>query len=367
MESLLNKELLTTAVIDRMDAMVRVMDEERHILYMNEKMKQEFGNFCGHNCYEMIGQCENCAHCVTMLARETGDTESKEMAMGDKWYRLIASSVQLENSPKYSVEFFVDITKQKKLEEANRRHFDRITEDIEFAKQIQYNALPRDGQYFDSVDVAAIYRPAESLGGDFFDVVKIDQDRVLFYVSDVAGHGVRSSLLTIFLHQVVRGMKDHAGDPQELVDGILQGMNDLHAGHELYVTILAGIYNKKTRELTLINGGHNCLPLLEDEDGRLEEVEVYGMPICSLFSSAEHETVTMTMRPGQRLLIYTDGITEAANVQGEEFGLEGILRIWDSQDIKSPQRLLAALQARVVEFSGFAPEDDMTAMLVEFL
>ncbi|MBR7147566.1 MAG: serine/threonine-protein phosphatase, partial [Firmicutes bacterium] len=114
-------------------------------------------------------------------------------------------------------------------------------------------------------------------------------------------------------------------------------------------------------------GGHNRLPLLENENGRLEEVEVYGMPICSLFSSSEHETVTLTMHPGQRLLIYTDGIPEATNVQGEEFGLEGILRIWDSQDIKSPQRLLAALQARVVEFSGFAPEDDMTAMLVEFL
>ena len=163
MESLLNKELLTTAVIDRMDAMVRVMDEDRHILYMNDKMKREFGNFCGHNCYEMIGQCENCLNCITMQARETGDTESKEMQLGEKHYRLIASSVQLENSPKYSVEFFVDITKQKKLEEANRRHFDRLAEDIEFAKQIQYNALPRDGQYFDSVDMAAIYRPAESL------------------------------------------------------------------------------------------------------------------------------------------------------------------------------------------------------------
>ncbi|MBR4074879.1 MAG: hypothetical protein IKK22_05620, partial [Firmicutes bacterium] len=64
MESLLNKELLTTAVIDRMDAMVRVMDEDRHILYMNDKMKREFGNFCGHNCYEMIGQCENCLNCI---------------------------------------------------------------------------------------------------------------------------------------------------------------------------------------------------------------------------------------------------------------------------------------------------------------
>lgn len=367
MESLLNKELLTTAVIDRMDAMVRVMDEDRNILYMNDKMKREFGNFCGHRCYEMIGQCENCLHCVTLLARESGDTETKEMQMGDRYYRLIASSVQLENSPKYSVEFFVDITKQKKLEEANQRHFARLTEDVEFAKQIQYNALPRDGQYFDSVEVASIYRPAESLAGDFFDVVKIDQNRTLFYVSDVAGHGVRSSLLTIFLHQVIRGMKERAGEPQELVDGILQGMNDLHAGHELYLTILVGIYDKSTRELTLLNGGHNCLPLVEDEDGRLEEIEVYGMPICSLFSSVEHETVTRVMKPGQRLLIYTDGIPEATNVQGEEFGLEGILRIWDAQEIKSPQQLLAALQARVVEFSGFAPEDDMTAMLVEFL
>ena len=187
MKSLLNKELLTTAVIDRMDAMVRVMDEERNILYMNDKMKQEFGDFCGHNCYEMIGQCENCAHCVTLLARESGDTETKEMMMGDKWYRLIASSVQLENAPKYSVEFFVDITRQKKLEEANRRHFARIAEDMEFAKQVQYNALPRDGEYFDSVRVHSIYRPAESLAGDFFDVVRIDQDRTLFYVADVSG------------------------------------------------------------------------------------------------------------------------------------------------------------------------------------
>lgn len=367
MRGLLHRELLMTAVIDRMDAMVRVLDEEHNIIYMNEKMRLEFGNHCGRVCYQMLGQGERCIDCVTVLANVSEDSESKEITVGEKIYRIIASSVKLEGLPRYSIEFFVDITKQRKLEEANRSHFARLAQDVEFAKQVQYNALPKDGTYFRSLRVHSIYRPAESLAGDFFDVVKIDEDRTLFYIADVAGHGVRSSLLTIFLHQVIRGMKERAGDPRELINGILQGMNDLHTGNESYLTILVGIYDRSLRELTLVNAGHNCLPLLEGEDGELHEVEIYGMPVCSLLREGSHTTVTRKVRRGQRLLMYTDGVTETENLAGEAFGVEGILRLWDSQEIKTPQRLVAAIQASVVEFAGFAPKDDMTAVLIEFL
>lgn len=367
MKELLKREGLMAAVIERMDAMVRVMDEENNIIYMNDKMRREFGNHCGRLCYQMLGQCEKCDHCVTVLAEANNDSESKEISLGEKVFRIIASSVKLAGLPRYSIEFFVDITKQRKLEEANRSHFARLTQDVEFAKQVQYNALPKDGTYFDSLKVWSVYRPAESLAGDFFDVVKVDQDRTLFYIADVAGHGVRSSLLTIFLHQVIRGMKERAGDPKELVEGILQGMNDLHTGNELYLTILVGIYNKKAGEVTFVNAGHNCLPLLEDARGHLREVEVYGMPICSLLCRADQKPVTRRVAPGTRLLMYTDGVTETVNLAGEPFGVDGILRLWDSQEIKTPQRLVAAIQAGVVEFAGFAPEDDMTAVLIEFL
>lgn len=355
------------AIIDRMDAMIRVMDKENNIIYMNEKMRREFGDHCGHPCYHMLGQCERCEHCVSLLSKDSNATQSKEIVIKDKVFRIIASSVKLSGFPRYSIEFFVDITDQKKLEEANRSHFERLAQDVEFAKQVQYNALPKDGVYFDSIRLWSVYRPAESLAGDFFDVVRVDEDRTLFYIADVAGHGVRSSLLTIFLHQAIRGMKERAGNPKELIEGILQGVSDLHTGNELYLTILVGIYSKKTREVTFVNAGHHCLALLEDEEGRLREVEVYGMPVCSLLSEADHVPVTRKVSPGRRLLMYTDGVTETVNLAKEPFGVEGILRLWDSQEIRTPQRLVAAIQASVVEFAGFAPKDDMTAMLIEFL
>lgn len=367
MRKRLNRKLLMTAVIDRMDAMVRVMDENHHVVYMNNKMRQEFGNCCGKECFRLLGRTEECEDCVTSSAKVSGDSESKEIIIGEKVYRIIASSMELRGFSKYSIELFLDITKQKRLEETNRRHFARLAQDVEFAKQVQYNALPKDGEYFGSLKVCSIYRPAESLAGDFFDVVKIDENRTLFYIADVAGHGVRSSLLTIFLHQVIRGMRERAGDFKQLIDGILRGMNELHTGDEAYLTILMGIYDNKTKELTLVNAGHNCLPLLEGDDGRLHEVEVYGMPICSLLHRANHTPVTRKISPGTRLLMYTDGVTETENLAEEPFGTEGILRLWDSQDIKTPQQLVAAIQAGVVEFAGFAPQDDMTAVLLEFL
>lgn len=361
------KDTLMYMIIDKMDAMVRVIDGKDHVIYMNEKMRRHFGDRCGEKCYEVFCQGEKCNDCVTALSRNSGVPERKERNIDGRTYRVIASTVKVSAVQKYSIEFFMDITEQNKLKEANRQHFERLQQDIEFAKQVQYNALPKDGTYHDSITIHSIYRPAESLAGDFFDVVKIDDDRTLFYVADVSGHGVRSSLLTIFLHQVIRGLKEKAGNLQQLIGEILQGLNDLHAGKELYLTLLAGVYNKKTRVLTLVNAGHNCLPLLEEKGKNVEEIHVYGMPICSILQGANHTVVSRKVSPGTRLLLYTDGITETCNSENQPFGFDGLLRLWNSQDGKSPQRIMAALQAKVVEFAAFLPSDDMTAVLIEFL
>lgn len=362
-----NEDTLMYTIIDRMDAMVRVIDGNDQVLYMNEKMRQRFGERCGEKCYETLAHQRKCKNCVTQRSRGSGIAEHKESVVDGRTYRIIASSVQLTGARRYYIEFFVDITEQKALEESNRQHFVRLKQDVEFARQVQYNALPKDGQYYESITLHSIYRPAESLAGDFFDVVAIDKERLLFYIADVSGHGVKSSLLTIFLRQVIRGMKEEAGDYKKLINGILQGLNDLHAGGELYLTIAAGIYNKKSRELTLVNAGHNCLPVLEEPGKAPEEIPVYGMPICSILKEVNHRPVTKKIKPKSRMLLYTDGITEAEDQDGNPFGFDGLMRLWNSQQGKSPQRIMAALQAKVVEFSAFLPTDDMTATLIEFL
>lgn len=358
-------------VIEKMDSMVRVMDGEDNIIYMNLSMRNEFGDLTGRRCFELLEKYEKCIDCVTAGCQRTGKTETKDIQFKGKHYRIFASPVRMKQKRKkdcYSIEIFYDITNQKKLEEENQAQYFKLKEDIQFAKQVQSRVLPEDGIYWNAMEIASAYQPSEDLSGDLFDVVKIDEDRALIYIADVSGHGIRSSLLTIFLRQVIRGMEQRAGDLNALFDQLIQDYNGLRIGMDQYFTILCALYDRKEKIITFINGGHNCLPLILRKDGNMDEISISGLPICGLIDRSAHKTVTVPVNTGDRLLLYTDGIVEASPENGSKyFGTERLLELIGQNKEMDGNEMAHTMIRQANLFAGKKATDDMAALIVKFL
>lgn len=363
-----NGNSLMYDVIERMDYMLRVMDEESNIIYMNQKMKQQFGDFTGRKCYELLSSDGKCINCISECCRRSYNAQAKDVHIGDRIYRIIASPVSIAKKERFSVEIFEDVTEQTRILEENLKNYEKLKEDLEFAKQIQNRALPLDDEYWGSLRLASSYRPSEALGGDIFDLVRVDEKRSLFYIADVSGHGVRASLLTIFLRQIIRGLKVEAGDLANIVNELLMNYNDLNMGNEQYFSVLIGLYDKSDNKVTFLNAGHNCLPLILGRDGSRQEIMVMGMPICELVKKANHKQVSIRAEKGDRILFYTDGITEAYNREKKQsFGLQGMLEVIDQNPQAEGSRLVNEITSRAEKFADCKGMDDMAAVLIEIL
>lgn len=359
---------LLREVIEEMDYMVRIMDADHKVIYMNKKMREKFGHTLGHICYSLMGRDEKCDHCVTKETQETGKPDMKNVPIGDRFYNVISSPVSVENGEQYSIELLHDITEQKEMEDELMRHYEKLKADVEFAKHIQNRALPLDGTYWNTLKINSVYDPSEDLGGDLFDVIQMNSSESLIYIADVSGHGITSSLLTIFLRQLVRGrVGERKVDLQELLDILQKSYNELGVDKEQYLTILFCLYNKDTKEATFLNAGHNCLPIILRSTGEVIEAVVKGMPVCTLRKKSTHKKVTVPVETGDRIIMYTDGISEACSDENKPYGAERVI-----QTLKENYRLEGKALARKVidtaeEFAKKPAADDMAIIIAELI
>lgn len=358
-------------VIEHMDYMVRIIDQNGVMIYMNRKMRERFGDKIGRQCFELFSSGSRCADCVSDRCRAGGAAQSKNERIGDRIYRVIASPVYMNHQEEFSVEIFEDVTEQIKIQEENQKNYEKLKSDVEFAKQVQIRALPENGTHSDLLRVDSCYRPSEALGGDIFDVVSLDKDRSLFYIADVLGHGIRASLLTIFLRQVIRGLKENVGNLNKILEALLLNYKELHQDGELYFSILMGLYNKKEASVSFLNAGHNCLPLLVRADGHIEEVTVTGMPVCGLLQKTAHRIVTVPIQKYDRIFLYTDGVTEVYNEEKKSyFGLEGMMKIIAGKESQATDGNGSLAELIVESASRFSPRenaDDMAVVVVQIL
>ena len=323
-----DKRLIMKEIIESMDYMVRVMDADHKVIYMNKRMRETFGHTLGQVCYSLFGRSKKCEHCVTSETIETGQPESKCVLIGDNFYNVISSPVNTEGGQNYSIELIHDITDQKKMEDELMNHYEKLKADIDFAKHIQNRALPLDGEYWNALEINSLYRPSEDLGGDLYDIIRMNDTESLLYIADVSGHGITSSLFTMFLRQMLRGQSGYKKtDFNEILELLHKNYLELRIDKEQYLTILFCLYNKESKEVCFLNAGHNGLPIVVKRNGELQEIHVTGMPVCNLMDKIEHSLVKVPVETGDRVILYTDGITEARNSDNEPFETERMLEI----------------------------------------
>jgi len=238
--------------------------------------------------------------------------------------------------------------------------------ELEVAREIQLAMLPTGTYSAGDADIAGITRPANTVGGDFYDVLPLSDDpegRVIVTIGDVAGKGSPAALLMALLLAVLRTLVDERLDECALV-GRLNTQICRHSPGSRFITLFYGVYTPNTGALTYVNAGQNP-PLLRRGDGSIERLGSTGIAL-GMFESSQYEALQTTVRPGDLLVLYSDGITEAENPAGEPFeetGLERFLaaRGGDSPAVLAPA-ILHAVEAHARD-SRFT--DDLTVLILK--
>jgi phosphoserine phosphatase RsbU/P len=248
------------------------------------------------------------------------------------------------------------------LEHYSAREREQLEMELEFLQTVQLALLPQQPPEIPELKLAAFSRPAQIVGGDYFDFLRFKDGAHGLVIADAMGHGVSASLLISSLQAALRMLVPESVSPAE----VLQRVNRIflhNINFTTFVTAFLGHYDPATRTLIYCNAGHNQPLLLNAQDGR----ETWLSPTGAAIGLLETYTPTaqaVCLRPGDILLFYTDGVTEASNPQGEQFGRQRLAQIVRRNAGLPAQELLHALRRSLDEFSGGRPlEDDATLVL----
>ncbi len=208
------------------------------------------------------------------------------------------------------------------LEENVEKH--RMEKELQIARQVQMGFLPRDIPESDGLDIAAISTFSLEVAGDYYDVIPRDNGQTLLAIGDVSGKGAGAALIMANLQASLRALYGIGLEMSE----IMKRVNDIifaNTDPEQYITFFAGIYDPKNRTFTYVNAGHN-FPLLLSRSGEIRTLEVGGF-ILGFDHDVEYLQETVQLQPGDTIFLYTDGLSEAMNADGEEFGEQPIEEI----------------------------------------
>jgi serine phosphatase RsbU (regulator of sigma subunit) len=238
----------------------------------------------------------------------------------------------------------------------------RIEHELKIAAEIQRALLPEgthSGAFFESAGSSV---QARSIGGDFFDMQDMPDGKFGFLVGDVAGKGPAAALLTSKILGIFSAFASVGDSPAELVDHINKVLTR-RAIDARYATLLYGQLDA-TGKLRFSNAGHNP-PLIFGADG-LRRLESGGMPV-GMFEFAPYSGDEATLKPGDTLVIYSDGVTEAHNLAGEEFGEARLVEVLQRYSRGSAAIILEQIVNAVTEFAlGAEQYDDITALVVKY-
>ncbi|MDF2548608.1 MAG: hypothetical protein K0R93_3506 [Anaerosolibacter sp.] len=354
-------------ILSGMKDWVRVIDQNNMVVFMNEPMQKYVGNTVGRECYRALGKTSPCEHCISNRAIFQGTSITKEEVVDGRIYSVVSSPIQgPDNSVQYAVEVFRDVTEKRAMERLLIEQNKKMKSDLDFAKQLQHKILPENKVYNDTLKVASKYIPSEILGGDVYDVIEINNHAIGMYMADVSGHGVTSSMMTMFIRQTLKNLGEKAIDPALTLQYLYHRYRELNIDDEYYITIFYGVYDKNANLFTYANAGHNCMPVLIKGDV-IEEIYIEGLPICTLFEEVEYKKQQIPFEKGNKLLFYTDGISEAYHHEKGFFQNQGVFDIClENKDIE-----VEALIEKVIHGArNYAAEeikDDIAIMVGEIL
>ncbi len=233
-------------------------------------------------------------------------------------------------------------------------------QELQRARDIQLSLLPKEIPQLPGIAVATAWRPAREVGGDYFDVLRLDGNRLAVCIADVSGKGVPAALLMANVQASLRASVRDLDSPAR-VCGIVNGMLCESVAANKFVTSLCGVLDGNTGMFRYCNAGHPY-PILVSA-GAAHTLD-QGGAVLGVFPSWNYQDCSVNLKPGDRLLLFTDGITEAEDAQGEEFGVERVAAFVKAHTASSAAELNEQLLAMVSDFCGAHFQDDATLVVL---
>jgi sigma-B regulation protein RsbU (phosphoserine phosphatase) len=270
-----------------------------------------------------------------------------------------------------NLETLVAISKEK----------ERMQSELEIAREVQAGLYPKEPPKFENIELVAMSQPARMASGDYFDYLRLQDDRVAFAIGDVAGKGISAALLMASIQSTMRaqlrpylppprGSADSWTPPQEdlstalIVSRLNQQIHQFTSASK-YATFFFGVYDDTTGTLRYTNAGH--LPPLLLRQGGISALNVDGL-VVGAFAFASYEESSLQLMNGDVLLLYTDGISEPENEYGEEFGEERLKALLLANADKDAREIADRIVQAVRDWVGKAEQfDDITLLIVKKL
>ena len=238
-----------------------------------------------------------------------------------------------------------------------------IQNELDVASKIQQAILPTSFPEGAGFEVYGNMAPARNVGGDFFDVVVLENGRLGLAVADVSDKGVPAALFMMSSRTLLKGAAIGMGTP----GGVLSEVNDLLTEDNetfMFVTVLYAVFEPDTGTLNYANGGHSN-PLLVHADGSSEELPLTGGIALGVMEGLGYAENSIVMAPGDTLVLYTDGVSEAMNPEEEEFGVDRLRQIFVDNPPTSAKEANEAILEAVNDFaSGHPQSDDVTCLVL---
>ncbi len=241
-------------------------------------------------------------------------------------------------------------------------------EELRLAHQAQMRILPKEMPKIKGVDTAAFCITANEIGGDFYDVIVVGKDRVDFVVGDVSGKGASAAFYMAELKGVIQALAPHFSSPKQILIEVNTFLRK-HFEPEMFVTMSYGIFLPSNKNIRIVRAGHPPVGLLRKKKVSWLESPGLGLGLTSndIFAGSLKEKV-LSLKKGDALFFYTDGLTEARNKKGEEFGEKRLTEILSSMGEQGAEDTLQDIRHRMETFTHGVPRhDDVTLVVVKIL
>jgi phosphoserine phosphatase RsbU/P len=256
----------------------------------------------------------------------------------------------------------MDYTASVCLDHLTREERSLIENDLELSQKVQRALLPHNVPEVRGLEIAAFSQPARIVGGDYFDFVRMKDGSHAIVIADVMGKGMPASMLMASLQASLRILAPENAEPADVVARLNHLFN-----HNIrltkFVTLFLARYDERSHVLTYCNAGHNP-PLVHRADGSIEALLPTGAAI-GLIEQTDFSQKTITLHPGDRMMLYTDGVVESMDGNQQMFGQERLERLLRENATAPVQNMIGSLKEQLQRFSGVStPVDDTTVIAI---
>ena len=277
----------------------------------------------------------------------------------------------------YFIFFFVSFFTEKRTRKKFNEQYDfylkknyesiRMKKELDSAREIQLSMLPSSTSVVNGIDIAGISLPAKEVGGDYFDYFKLSDTKLGVFICDVSGHGVASGLMLSGLRSCMHLILEDEDDPKIVMEKLNRMVRKTQQ-RKMFVTAVFALVDTEKNECRLFNAGHLPPYKISESAGEIFKIRKHGITLGAVdnISIPNHDSeVVFDFNRGDKIVFYTDGLSEAMNGVKQEYGFERIETILQHNTDKSPEELIKILNDDVRAFIGANEQiDDLTILII---